>query len=132
MVHVRHVSAPMPSKDELYSDDTLLSEQEHKEYRSIVGSLVYYTGLRYDIAHDVNRLSQFVSKPTRGSNKALRRVMAYLACTVDKQLKVCRIRGDTRHVYSDYDHAGDTEAGDPRGPALSALFAQEEGSLISK
>ena len=114
MVNVRHVSAPMPYKDELYSDDTLLSEQEHKEYRSIVGSLVYYTGLRYDIAHDVNRLSQKVSQPTKGSMKALRRVLAYLACTTDKQLKVCRVKGDIWHIYSDSDHAGDKESGDCR------------------
>ena len=38
--------------------------------------------------------------------------MAYLASTVDKQLQVCRVTGNTWHIYSDSDHAGDKESGD--------------------
>ena len=107
MMNVRHVSAPMPYKNEMYSDDTLLSMQQHEEYRSMVGSLVYFALLRYDIAHDVSRLSAVVSKPTKGAMKALNRVMAYLASTVDKQLLVCRVNGNTWHINSHSDHAGD-------------------------
>ena len=47
--------------------------------------------------------------------KALRRAMAYLATVPDKLtckcLKVSRAVGDTWHVYSDSDHAGDTAMG---------------------
>ena len=107
MVSARSTSAPMPDKQEIYSDDTPLSQQEHAKYRSIVGSLVWFTLTRWDIAHDVNRLSQWLSAPTKGSMKALRRVMAYLSSTVDFKLEVPRVNTNTWHIYSDSDHAGD-------------------------
>ena len=98
MWNVRPVTSPMPDKNEIYSDRTPLSHQEHARFRSLVGSLVWYTNTRWDIAHEVNRLSQWLSAPTKGSMKALRRVMAYLATTYDKKLSVCRVKGDTWHV----------------------------------
>ena len=61
MSTARYTSAPMPNKDEIYDDVTPLSKQEHAAYRSIVGSLVWFTLTRWDIAHDVNRLSQWLS-----------------------------------------------------------------------
>ena len=39
--------------------------------------------------------------------KSLRRVIAYLASTLDFKLEVPRVAGNTWHVYSDSDHAGD-------------------------
>ena len=67
MWQVRPVTAPMPSKDELYSDLTPLSDQEHKRYRALVGSLTWYTTTRYDIAYEVNRLAQKLPEPTKGA-----------------------------------------------------------------
>ena len=61
------------------SDETPLSAQEHKQYRSWVGSLSYFLEARYDIAYEVNRLAQFLAKPTKGAMKGLLRVMSYLA-----------------------------------------------------
>ena len=90
MGKARYTSAPMPNKMEIYSDNTPLSQQEHAKCRSIVGSLVWFTLTKWDIAHDVNRLSQWLSAPTKGSMLALRRVMAYLASTVDFKLEVPR------------------------------------------
>ena len=49
MTGVRAQSAPMPDKHEIASDPTLLSEQEHKKYRSQVGSLSYFCETRHDI-----------------------------------------------------------------------------------
>ena len=114
MDSARYTSAPMPNKDEIYSDVTPLSQQEHSIYRSIIGSLVWFTLTRWDIAHDVNRLSQWLSAPTKGAMKALRRVMAYLHSTADFTLTVPRVKGNTWHIYSDSDHAGDKESGNAR------------------
>ena len=49
MKGVRAQSAPMPDKKEIASDPTLLSEQDHKRYRSQVGSLSYFCETRHDI-----------------------------------------------------------------------------------
>jgi hypothetical protein len=79
-----------------------------------VGSLQWYAGIRYDIAYEVTRLAQFLSKPTRGAMKALRRVMAYLNTTRDKKLWAPRVKGSRWTLYSDSDHAGDTALGSTR------------------
>ena len=111
MTAVRATSAPMPYKHDIVSDTTPLSDQEHKQYRSWVGSLSYFLHTRYDIAYEVGRLAQYLAAPTKGAMKALRRVMAYLATVPDKCLEVPRVVGDTWHVYSDSDHAGDKVMG---------------------
>ena len=45
----------MPYKAELTEDTRGVSEQEHKWYRSMLGSLNWYTNARYDIAYEVAR-----------------------------------------------------------------------------
>ena len=76
--------------------------------------MVWLTLTRWDIALDVNRLSQWLSAPTKGSMKALRRVMAYLHSTVEFKLQVPRVQYNTWHVYSDSDHAGDKQSGNAK------------------
>ena len=110
----RTTTAPMPYKQEILGDTELVSEQEHKTYMSQVGSLQWYAGMRYDIAFEVTRLAQFLSKPTKGAMKALRRVLAYLNTTKDRKLWVPRVKGDSWQLYSDSDHAGETAMGNTR------------------
>ena len=104
----RATTAPMPYKDEILTDTIPVSEQEHKQYMSQVGSLQWYAGIRYDIAFEVTRLAQYLAKPTKGAMKALKRVMAYLMTTSDKKLWVPRVSGNRWTLYSDSDHAGET------------------------
>ena len=110
----RKVTAPMPYKHELTSDLNGVSEQEHKWFRSVMGSLQWYAQSRYDISYEVSRIAQYCAKPTQGAMKALRRLLGYLNTTKDKQLMVPRVRGNEWHMYSDSDHAGDTGAGTSR------------------
>ena len=95
MTGVRAQTAPMPDKKEIASDPTLLSEQDHKKYRSQVGSLSYFNETRHDIAYEVARLAQGLAAPTKGHQLALRRVMAYLSTMPDGKLWVKRVMGDT-------------------------------------
>ena len=104
----------MPYKSEIMSDPSPVSDQDHSLYRSIVGSLQWYAGYRYDIAYEVTRLAQCLANPTKGAMKALRRVVAYISTTRDRQLKVPRVKGNSWTLYSDSDHAGDTIMGTTR------------------
>uniref|UniRef100_A0A2N9J4G2 CCHC-type domain-containing protein n=1 Tax=Fagus sylvatica TaxID=28930 RepID=A0A2N9J4G2_FAGSY len=52
-------------------------------YRRVVGSLVYLTVTRPDIAHAVQLVSQFVSDPRRLHLTALHRIIRYLRSTSD-------------------------------------------------
>ena len=46
----------------------------------------FATGTRYDIAHAVSRLAQWLQAPTKGAMTAARRVLAYMAGTSDFKL----------------------------------------------
>jgi hypothetical protein len=55
--------------------------EDPSRYRHLVGSLVYLTVTRPDIAHVVHILSQFVSAPTSVHYGHLLRVLRYLRGT---------------------------------------------------
>lgn len=55
-------------------------------YRHLVGSLVYLTVTRPDIAHAVHIVSQFVSAPTSVHYDHLLRVLRYLRGTSSRRL----------------------------------------------
>ena len=66
--------SPMPDKHRIFKDKTPLTAEEHKEYRSIVGSLMWFaTGTRFDVAHSVARLGQWLEAPTKGAMDEARR-----------------------------------------------------------
>jgi hypothetical protein len=61
---------------QLQPTDGILLEDPSR-YRHLVGSLVYLTMTRPDIAHAVHILSQFVSAPTSVHYSHLLRVLGY-------------------------------------------------------
>jgi hypothetical protein len=105
-------TAPMPNKSEIYADTTPCTASEHKWYRSMVGSLQWFAVMsRWDISYAVARAAQFLSAPTRGAVKAVRRILAYLSQNKEFRLEVPRVMGTTYDVFSDSDHAGDRATG---------------------
>lgn len=78
-------------------------------YQAIVGSLQYLALTRPDISFVVNRLSQFMHAPTTIHNKAVKRVLQYLAGTVMKGLFFSASFPLNLHAYSDSNWAGDKD-----------------------
>ncbi|XP_019082636.1 PREDICTED: uncharacterized protein LOC109125461 [Camelina sativa] len=77
------------------------------KYRMVVGSLQYLAFTRPDIAFPVNRLSQFMHKPTNAHWQAAKRVLRYLAGI--RTLGIF-LRSDaplTVHAFSDADWGRD-------------------------
>ena len=96
------VTAPMPDRDELTSDPTPVTPKQHKWVRRVVGALSYYANTtRFDISYEVNRVAQYLQAPTLGTIKALKRILAYLAGTVDRVLRVARVGTTDWQIYSD-------------------------------
>jgi hypothetical protein len=112
----KNAKSPMPIKQAIYNDDTPLTKTEHKEYRSIVGSMMWFaTGTRYDIAHSVARLAQWLQAPTKGAMDAARRVLAYMAGTANFTLTAIVAgapsgSGNVWDNFVDSDHAGDRKS----------------------
>jgi hypothetical protein len=76
-------------------------------YRHLVGSLVYLTVTRPDIAHAVHILSQFVSARTSVHFGHLLRVLRYLRGTTSRCLFYARNSPLQLHTYSDSTWASD-------------------------
>ena len=76
-------------------------------YRHIIGSLVYLTITRPDIAHPVHILSQFVSAPTSVHYAHLLRVLRYLRGTTSQWLFYAKSSPVQLHAYSDSTWASD-------------------------
>ena len=78
-------------------------------YRAIVGSLVYLTVTRPDIAHAVHVVSQFVTFPTTVHWAAVLRILRYLRGTQFQSLLFSSTSSLELRAYSDADWAGDPE-----------------------
>ena len=101
--------------NELYSDERLLDQNGITWVQSIMGSLQYYAKeTRDDIAAPVNIIAQRMHNPTEGTKKSIKRVLAYLAGTVNRKLSVPRVKGTQWKFYSDSDHAGGRNSGDTK------------------
>lgn len=88
-----------PSDGVPFSDPTL--------YRTIVGSLVYLTITRPDIAYVVHIVSQFIASPTTIHWAAVLRILRYLRGTISQSLLFSSTSSPELRAYSDSDWAGD-------------------------
>lgn len=80
MSNAKPVSTPMESNSAL----TLFSStplSDPTEYRTLVGNLQYLSLTRPDISYSVNKLSQFMYRPTTKHWSALKRILRYLSGT---------------------------------------------------
>ncbi|KAL9840179.1 putative RNA-directed DNA polymerase [Arabidopsis thaliana] len=126
MLDAKPISTPMATTPKLsLHSGTILDDA--KEYRMIIGSLQYLSFTRPDIAFVVNRLSQFMHKPTDEHWQAAKRVLRYLAGTKSHGIFLRSDAPLTVHSFSDADWAGDL--GD--GLSTNAYIVYFGGSPIS-
>ena len=96
-------------------EDPEVTPEEHKEYRSGVGMLLYLVKhSRPDIANATRALSKLMDKPTPAAMKELYRVIKYVIDTSDYGLKMNpkKLSEDglfELNLFSDSDWAGDKE-----------------------
>jgi histone deacetylase 1/2 len=77
------------SSDKLsINDGILLGPKDSTEYRSIVGALQYWTLTRPDISFVVNKVCQFLHKPTTVHWSAVKRILRYLQYTLGIGLRI--------------------------------------------
>lgn len=79
------------------------------EYRATVGSLQYLSLTRPDICFAVNKLSQFMHKPTDAHWQLVKRLLRYLSGTLYESLLLHRHSPSTVHAYSDADWGGNKD-----------------------
>uniref|UniRef100_A0A2N9GRZ3 Reverse transcriptase Ty1/copia-type domain-containing protein n=1 Tax=Fagus sylvatica TaxID=28930 RepID=A0A2N9GRZ3_FAGSY len=105
MLEAKPVSSPMASSASLsahegepFPDQTL--------FRSTVGALQYLSLTRPDIAFAVNKLSQFMHKPTLLHWQSVKRLLRYLKHTLTYGLQIFKTSCLDLQAFSDADWAG--------------------------
>ncbi|XP_039818450.1 secreted RxLR effector protein 161-like [Panicum virgatum] len=89
---------------------TTTEEVDATEYRRLVGSLRYLVHTRPDLAFSVDYVSWFMQRPTAEHLQAVKRILRYVAGSLDYGLHYPRCPGAMHFIgYFDSDHAGDID-----------------------
>lgn len=72
----------------------------------MVGGLQYLTLTRPDISFAVNKVCQYLSKPTDVHWEAVKRILRYIKGTIAIGLQICRSSSTLLSVFTDADWAG--------------------------
>jgi transposase InsO family protein len=105
MVTAKPITSPMSSAHRLHLFDGDPFE-DPSLYRSIVGSLHYLSFTRPDIQFAVNKVCQFMQRPTVTHWTAVKRILRYLKETIGHGLLIQRSSSSSLMAYSDADWAG--------------------------
>jgi hypothetical protein len=106
------MAMPMSTTTTLDADE----EGEHvdqKEYRSMIGSLLYLTATRPDIQFSVCLCARFQASPRTSHQQAVKRIFRYLRHTPDFGLWYSASSSLALHGFSDADFAGVSWIGSP-------------------
>jgi histone deacetylase 1/2 len=107
MKNCKPMNTPMSTVDKLsIHDGDPLGPKDITEYRSSVGALQYLTLTRPDISFAVNKVCQFLHKPTTVHWSSVKCILRYLQFTVDMGLRICKSPSTLVSAFSDADWAG--------------------------
>ena len=81
----KHTSTPMSSSAKLSLDATSV-DVDPKLYRSMIGSLLYLTASRLDIAFSVGVCARFQAAPKESHLTAVKRIIRYINGTSDYRI----------------------------------------------
>ncbi|CAH9060191.1 unnamed protein product [Cuscuta europaea] len=105
MVDYETVKTPMNTNEKLQKCDGT-EEADARLYRSLVGGLNYLTHSRPDLAYCVSIVSRYMQSPTRQHLGAARRILKYVAGTLEYGLWYCSVKDCKLRGYTDSDWAG--------------------------
>ncbi|XP_065616698.1 secreted RxLR effector protein 161-like [Quercus suber] len=101
----KHTSTPMSSSAKL-SHDAAGIDVDPTLYRSMIGSLLYLTASRLDIAFSVGVCARFQATPKESHLTAVKRIIRYINGTSDYGIWYLRDSNECLAGYFDADWAG--------------------------
>lgn len=75
MENCKLVSTPLAQNEKLSKEDDS-EDADVKQYRSIIGSLLYLTATRPDMMYAISMLARFMQKPSQIHLQAIKRVLS--------------------------------------------------------
>ncbi|XP_075521552.1 secreted RxLR effector protein 161-like [Primulina tabacum] len=106
--NTKHMKTPMGSNEKLSKDDAA-ENVDNTLYRSIIGSLMYLTASRPDLMFSVCLCARYQSNPKISHLKAVKRILRYIAGTVDLGLWYTHDTNSNLVGLSYADWAGDLD-----------------------
>ena len=104
----KHARTPMSTTTKL-SKDTSGKDVEQTLYRSMIGSLLYLTASRPDIAFSVGVCAQYQASPKDSHLLALKRIIKYVSGTLSYGIWYSFYTDGRLSAYLDADWAGDVD-----------------------
>ncbi|XP_075499100.1 uncharacterized protein LOC142537473 [Primulina tabacum] len=104
----KHMKTPIGSSDKLCKED-VAENVDNTLYRSIIGSLLYLTASRPDIMFSVCLYARYQSNPKISHLKAVKRILRYIAGTIELGLWYTHETNSNLVGFSDADWAGDLD-----------------------
>lgn len=102
MENCKSISTLMSVTDKLSRESgKALSDDDTSKYRSIIGGLRYPTLIRSDIAFTVNKVCQYLSKPTNVHWKAIKHILRYVKGTTNTRLYIQTSKSTLLSVFTD-------------------------------
>ena len=108
MSGAKDVSTPLSTTQSLQLIDGTAAV-DSSEFRRIIGRLQYLSLTRHDISFVVNKLSQFMHKPTTNHWTATKRLLRYLKQTIFHGIQIHKVGLPILRTYSDADWAGNVD-----------------------
>jgi hypothetical protein len=110
VMNCKPMTTPTSTSEKLSLHDGVdLGLEDATRYRSIVGALQYLTLTRPDISFSINKVCQFIHKPTTVHWTAVKRILRYLRFTLGIGLKIDKCSSTCVSAFSDADWAGDID-----------------------
>jgi hypothetical protein len=90
--------------------DNMMEEVNATQYQRLVESLRYLAHTRSNLAFSVSYVSWFMQRPTTEHQQAMKRIIRYVAGTLNYGLYYPRCPGEAHLIgYNNSDHAGDID-----------------------
>ena len=102
MTYAKPISSPISSTHALFAfhGDSL---PDPTEYQSTVGTLQYLSLNRPDISFAVNKICQFMHRPSNIHWQAIKHILCYLKHTISHGLLFTKSTSSLLEAYSDVD-----------------------------
>jgi hypothetical protein len=99
--------------------DSTTEELDAMQYQHLAGSLRYLAHTQPDLAFSIGYVSRFMQRPTMKYQQAVKRIIRYVAGTLDHGLYYLRCPREAHLVgCSDSDHVGDIDTSKSTGGIL--------------
>ncbi|XP_049410533.1 uncharacterized mitochondrial protein AtMg00810-like [Solanum stenotomum] len=125
LVNCKSVATPMNMNEKLQQEDGT-GQANARSFRSLVGGLIYLAHTRPDISYSVGVVSRFMSNPSKHHFGAAKRILHYVAGTLEYGISYSQVSNFRLLGFTDSDWGGSV---DDRKSTSGNVFSLGSGAI---